>query len=543
MKKNRRPVELLLTSLGLVACLALSSLAVEANQRAESSDQDILLHVETPDFRLDGGGLSVPDYGVNAVPGAPALPVWSTLVTLPPDGEWSLSFQSQGERSLQAKGAIPAVPVPSLDLNGPINWLDRTDLPAEVPLKDAPDPDIYQRSAFYPETAVVAGPVQWQRGQRLLPVRVFPFQLNPVTGELLYRPDLTVTIHVEAGEPKAAQAPADPSSNTPEEIDGALRINTGDRGLYRLTHADLQAAGVPLATTDPDTFALFYLGEPVDIQVVGGDDGHFDPGDLVIFYAEPYQGRYMTHNVYRFTYGGSTNGDRMESRAVTPTGNEPLVTTATQTVHVEFDRDYRSVYNLPSDADHWFDTVLFANVVNPTVTRTYDLDAVSAFQVASGDAELRVALHGGTAQVPNPDQSVRVSLNGHQADTFQWDGQTSYLAVATVPTTWLDGAPNQVHLTAALDQLSDITSYWVSPNWVELSFPAQAEAVNDRLYMEAIPVTGRRAQVRVSGFSSPDVRVYDVRDARQPVQLLTLQTGNTGGQVTVDFWDAWPAGV
>ena len=32
----------------------------------------------------------------------------------------------------------------------------------------------------------------------------------------------------------------------------------------------------------------------------------------------------------------------MTTRAVTPSGTEPLVTTITQTLHVEFDREYRS---------------------------------------------------------------------------------------------------------------------------------------------------------------------------------------------------------
>ena len=46
------------------------------------------------------------------------------------------------------------------------------------------------------------------------------------------------------------------------------------------------------------SFALTYRGQPIAIEVRDGDDGSFDPGDLLVFYAEPYQGRYMTQNVY-----------------------------------------------------------------------------------------------------------------------------------------------------------------------------------------------------------------------------------------------------
>ncbi len=57
--------------------------------------------------------------------------MWSTTVELPPDGHWSLDFESRGSQSLPAKGPIASVPVPDLDLNGPVAWQLRSDLPAE----------------------------------------------------------------------------------------------------------------------------------------------------------------------------------------------------------------------------------------------------------------------------------------------------------------------------------------------------------------------------------------------------------------------------
>ncbi|QLQ07992.1 MAG: hypothetical protein HZY76_19690 [Anaerolineae bacterium] len=39
--------------------------------------------------------------------------------------------------------------------------------------------------------------------------------------------------------------------------------------MYRLTYGDLLAAGVPVATTNPATFAMTYLGQPIAIEVTG----------------------------------------------------------------------------------------------------------------------------------------------------------------------------------------------------------------------------------------------------------------------------------
>lgn len=45
----------------------------------------------------------------------------------------------------------------------------------------------------------------------------------------------------------------------------------------------------------------------------------------------------------------------------------------TQTVHIEHDLDYRTLYQRPDDADHFFDTPLYVNASTPELTRSYDL--------------------------------------------------------------------------------------------------------------------------------------------------------------------------
>lgn len=488
--------------------------------------------------------MAVAGYGVIDTPGAPALPMWSTTVELPPDGHWSLDFESRGSQSLPVKGPIASVPVLDLDLNGPVAWQLRSDLPAELPTVDRPDPAIYTTNAFYPAEPVTAGPEQWQRGRRLLVVRAFPFQVNPVTGQLRYHPDLHIVVRMTSGEPDAsrlllpAQTPAAP---TDDEIDGAVRIRTTQRGVHRLTYSDLQNAGVPVTTVNPATFAMTYLNQPVDIQVTGAGDGRFDPVDQVLFYAEPYQGRYMTQNVYRLTYGGPAAGARMITRAVTPAGNDPLVTTMGKTVHVERDRDYRSLYLLPQTADPWFDSALFVNAAVATASANYPLDAGAPLSIAGSTATLRVALHGGADQVPTPDQSVELRLNSHVVGTYRWDGSINYLITETVPAAWFDATPNQITLQAALSQLPAVTYYWISPDWVEATITVNARATNDQIYMESVPVSGLRVRGRVEGFSSNAVGVYDVRDPRHPVQLITTQAAAAGSLFTIDFWDTWAA--
>jgi hypothetical protein len=70
------------------------------------------------------------------------------------------------------------------------------------------------------------------------------------------------------------------------------RIPVIQDGLYRLTCADLHAAGMPigLGGVDPRTFRLSSQGQAVAIFVQGEADGRCDPGDALTFYGQKFYG-------------------------------------------------------------------------------------------------------------------------------------------------------------------------------------------------------------------------------------------------------------
>ena len=535
----------------ILLCLTLVAAALPAPTQARTPET-ISVRVQTPTYEINAQGVDVPGYDRDDRPGAPALPVWRTVVELPARGDWQLSYDSPGAQVLAQTVNVPATPVPDLAPFGTVHGKDPADLPSAVPTTNRPDPAIYGANAFYPASPVVAGTVQWRQGQRLLPLQVFPFQYNPVTRQLRYHPDLAISVHLTpARAAGAGDASADPSAASGQALSmtgaagagdasaalsmtGALRVRTAGRGLYRLTYDDLLAAGVPLATTDVATFSMSYRGQPVAIELLDNGDASFDPGELVLFYAQPYQGRYESNNVYWFTYGGDP-GLRMAQRTVTPTGSEPVVTTITRTLHVENNIEYRSDFPRPQDADHWFDTPLSPDDLagTSTLTRTYTLPVVDP--LSGGAARIQAALHGGANRPPNPDKSIALTLNSHPVALHQWEGMTYFVSDDSVPSDWLDGAPNRIHLTASTAQLPGIGFYSVSPDWVRITYPSLASAQGDRLYIEAMAEGA--AQVAASGFTTSTIRVYDLRDPSQPVRLLTTAAQPAGGGYTISFWD------
>ncbi len=521
---------------------------------ANEHDDVISFEVRTPVYELTTAGVQVAGYAWDDVPGAPRLPYYARMIELPPTGTWELSYRSVGERTLAQRLTVAAVAVPDLPVPGPGNAASPEDLPQAVPTVDRPDPAIYGLDAFYPAAPVIAGAEQWQRGRRLLAVQVYPFQYNPVTREVRYHPEIEVTVRVEGmgdggqesevrGQKSEVRGQAAVNiAAVPEASGGAVRIRTVERGMYRLTRDDLLNAGVP-ADVDPRSFTMAYLGQTIRIQAPGEADGVFDSGDLVIFYAEPYVGRYMTQNVYWLYYGAAAApaSARMLARSTAATGAEPILTTITQTLHVEFDRIYPEYPNwpIPTDADHWFDSALTAHLPSPVAAVTYALALDDP--LPAGQAQVRGLLYGGVNQALNPDQSVAVRLNDRavRAEPYQWEGRTPYAFTATVPADWLDRNPSQLTLEAALAQLPSLTSYYIHPDWVEISYPAQADAEGDRIYIEGLPAAGApQFALQVTGFTTAAVAAYDVRDPLSPTQITSLQTTNAGASYTATVLDA-----
>lgn len=526
----------------LICVILLSAYLPAAAGAAPDVFDPIVLRVDTATYTRDKNGLAAAGLATLAIPGAPALPVWTTAVELPADADWSVSYELGEAGMVGWQGAFPAVPVAEWPgTNGESLWAQPEQLPVPT-LVDRPDPAIYSANAFYPAQVVQVAPEQWQRGRRFVRVQVFPFQLNPQRGQVMHHPAVRVTITLT---PRADSAmPAAAPVRSPAAVAGTLRIHTGERGLYRLTYNDLQAAGVPVATVNPATFALTLRDQPIAIQVTGAADGRFDPADQVVFYAVPNERRYLANNLYQFTYGGAA-GLRMTTRQTTPTASDPLISAMQHSARRENNANYYSTFEMAADGDYWFDTSLSVSALFPTVTRSYALNTAAPLVPLGDTATVRMQMQGGRNQDANPDHSVLARINNHELGLYQWEGNaTPFTITETIPTAWLTSSNNSFALTASLDQLPGLSGYLIVPNWFEVIYSAAMQADQGRLYVAGlVAANGTRARVHTTGWETQAVSVYDVRDAERPVQLLTTQAVAAGNTWEVDFWDEWATGT
>ncbi len=140
-----------------------------------------------------------------------------------------------------------------------------------------------------------------------------------------------------------------------------LKVVVDSTGIYRITGAELAAAGVPLASVDPKTLNLWTVGEhepnsfyseslrPVPILVTGAEDGRFDLRDTVIFYALApdhwvnccsvwVKNLYTRENVYWLSWGAG-DGKRMRAVLEADSSGVPAITLGKDILHQEIDAD------------------------------------------------------------------------------------------------------------------------------------------------------------------------------------------------------------
>ncbi|HWN80935.1 MAG TPA: C25 family cysteine peptidase [Candidatus Udaeobacter sp.] len=293
-----------------------------AGSKAESAAADAGVEVEVDGF--------LPA----SQPGAPALPARTVLVAIPAGAHPTLRFLLGEEREFPIPGRRVA-PVP---------------IPAAKPARGEPvalvrvlDPKAY--AALYPPVPVVMGAVQQLRDLEVVPVTIWPTQVDPVRNTLRMAGEITIEIATSGGRATDARAAAAPGGTPSAEqllapvlnavqiasfrqqhpepalqratggqvgFDSSthwVRLKVAARGLTRVTGTSLSTAGVAIGSIDPATLRIFWGGgldpEPgvsprhpsqpsfmgeCAIEVVGGGDGEFEPQDAIIFLGQGCSG-------------------------------------------------------------------------------------------------------------------------------------------------------------------------------------------------------------------------------------------------------------
>jgi hypothetical protein len=531
----------------------------------DSGPNGLVIEFSLPGYAIKSQGagteacelLEVDGYDNAGQPGWPRLPTRTAIVGIPPVGTPELTLLEAERTSLAGQHHLCPGEKPILEpsLNGMTRMRG---------IEAIPDPEAYGKPGLLPANSVELDDLGFIRNQRVASLHFQPFQYNPVTGEVLLTRRLRVSVRMPVSTPDLADRTAGETTETPEtdafeslfrdllvnyeqarpwratptsparvaSADAAAPVQTRytirvDRdGIYIITQAELQAAGMPADSVDPRQFRLMNRGSEVAILVAGDADGSFDPGDYLLFYGQRTDSKYSTTNAYLLD---SQPGPRSRMLTADGTPGDGAVPADFQTtVRLEEDRLYLSAQPSGADNDHWYFDALVAPSGPTETTITTTLTHLSG---NPAHATVRGLLKGYAA---TPQHHARVLLNAHVVEEATWPQGAEHWIEVAVPATDLIQGTNSITVQAITDQ--GTTDQILLVNWFELDYGSLYQAENDVLQFDGEAAGTWTYQV--SGFSTDALELYDITAPLQPLRITGASVQGAGDGYILSFQQA-----
>ena len=537
-----------------------------------SDESAFHFHLRTRPFQIDRSGNIQVD-GLNQIvldPGAPAIPYFSTLIALPPQAQVSITISESGQFQLQAGQVAPAAREQLAAQPDPLDIFAAD--PATIMEPQAlitPDTTIYALDAPFPNYHYELSEPRYIRDLRVVELKLFPLQYNPVRQTVNQVTDLFVQLSFSGAVFKdlhpapgfvdnQSQAYRDMILNFDQAggwrslplaaaeqttADLPIGVNTykilvDQDGIYEISGAELAVQGMSLPV-DPATIAMMHDGQPVAYQFIdvnGG--GQFDSGDKIRFYGWAFDGSryeqmYVNDNVFWLWAGGSADPVPVVANEA---GTGTVVTNFKESVTRQDENDNFSAWAEIWENDptvwHWD---LLTAPAGQTTSKSYNLDLPDPDSGAAGNSvlvEFTTKLDPFT--VHPPTYTAKTFLNGSSAfGEHSWLGRNNFNLVKEFPTADFKqpgdaGYPaNQVQVNLSSNLSSG--SATVQLTSITIAYTRLLKALGDQLIFSSNQVG--QLDFQVSGFNNGDPAaavVWDISDPHQPVQIAIQSAQLTG---------------
>ena len=503
--------------------------------------------------------LSIPGFDQSTQPGAPRLPFQAILVALPPGSEPSLSIESTQESTLELPAPLAITGLPGgvvvnadgLASGGLLMPTSQNQVPGDQPVQLEMLGVLrgvrLARLVFYP--ALPAGNVLQITTEVRVSLR-YNAPILPSPSEALTRDPLLSQLREEVANPEHLQVDPETSAAVPPvrstlvEEAPTVAIEVSKTGVTRITRADLAGAGFPVSNINPTFLTLTYVGEEVAYRWEGDSDAAFEPGEAMLFYADPRFSRWANYDTY-FLSIGSDPGLHMASRPANP-GSLP-----DGTASVEIDFESNTIYTpdcfcapIPAgrDGDRW----IWDKLQLPTPSSAsypFDLAAVDLLQPAG----LTLWMIGFTDPPPTLDHRVAVSINDVALGNLEWSGKNAIQGAFEIPPGTLVEGGNTLNLS-----LPGIPGLGVDGVWLDafsIRFSRSTEQASGHSLLFTGESSPKEYAVRLA--SSVGLKAFDVTNPEQPVLLTGIGTGTPGevkigdptGTSSRRYWVTTSAGI
>ncbi|MEJ5254882.1 MAG: C25 family cysteine peptidase [Acidimicrobiales bacterium] len=310
------------------------------------------------------------------------------------------------------------------------------------------------------------------------------------------------------GAEVSAATPASPVVKITSRTTGPVaNLSVDSPGWYRVSAADLAAAGVDLTGVSRSKLAITRSGQPVPIKVEGrGNRVGLDT--TISFWGEPADTLYTGTAVYQLQLDKRLSRPIASDTTPTPTG--PAQTSHLATVRAEEQRNYS--VTAPGD-DPWYDQLLTARGRPRSTTRTLEVT-----ELATGQGDTRLAVRvWGISRFPTRDEHhVRVAVNGQPLADVRFDDAQAPTIEAAVPAGVLVEGANQVTVTLVGD--TGVPLDMVALDHIEVTYPRR-----NVVTPAGLRLSSREGRVEVTGLDTAAVMVLRFDQSWQPAIVTSAE--------------------
>ncbi len=292
-----------------------------------------------------------------------------------------------------------------------------------------------------------------------------------------------------------------------------VKISVSKEGIYRVSRTDLQNAGFNVNAAN-NLWQLYLDGREQSINV--GTSGSY-----IEFYGKGIDTPESATKVY-YLIVGSQNGKRIGTTFLRPIAGSVVAKSYNQSFVREDRETYIDFGILNGDDENFFGSVpiIGSSSPNPTAASfTFNITGID-FTVRKCSFQLGVQ-----AITPSVHQIVPV-LNGETLDPINGNGRVLMNGTFEIPTAYLQEGTNTLELKAFggsgdIDLIESLkVNYW-----------RKYEATQNNLSF----YTANYRSSTLSGFSSPNIRVFDLTNTDDPSQITNLRIDNNSGNYSVFF--------
>lgn len=519
---------------------------------------EIIVELETPEFIFEEGSsvlgpckrIVAPGYKQSGVPGEPQLPLHVDLVGVPPTG--NVSVEVRHMQSVTLSGDLNICPAPMA-----VSQAGADEVVRYVEEPTVPEPAVYEQDAFYPQQLATVTELGFMRSQRLARLVIYPFQVNHVTGQLVYHRTIQVAIRFSEGAMQTSGESVVEDEGFERVMQGVLlnydmarswrgvpltgqevetwmppadayRVHVTETGIHRLTFDDLAAVGFPIALIDPGQIRMLHNGQEIAIRITGAITETFGPQNELLFYGEAADERFAATNIYwltlqpaQETLNSSENpesvGLRMEVSSNSRANQAVPETLFMAQVHLEENANYVSSLPMEPGYDHWYGRRITA--VGAGVAAHQDV-VLPLGQVGGGatPARLELALAGNVRGTHH----IRLYVNRTQVYDGSWQDRTYQTIEVPFSQDLLQDGDNTVRIQLVNDRPGQ-TVDMAYIDWLRLAYVRQLAAHEN--YVDFTNRGPGNWKYSISGFDQPDVEAYDVTDPTKVRLVVGVREG------------------